>query len=63
MEPAITIENVVASTRLAEDFDLQKLMETGLEGAVYNKTKFPGLVYRIENPKVVFLILTSGKMV
>jgi len=63
MELTITIENVVASTRLAEDFDLQKLMETGLEGAVYNKTKFPGLVYRIENPKVVFLIFASGKVV
>jgi len=63
MEPTITIENIVASTRLAEDFDLQKLMDAGLEGAEYNKTKFPGLVYRIENPKVVFLIFTSGKVV
>jgi transcription initiation factor TFIID TATA-box-binding protein len=63
MEPTINIENVVASTTLAEDFDLQKLMETGLEGAKYNKTKFPGLVYRIENPKACFLIFTSGKVV
>lgn len=63
MEPTITIENVVASTKLAEDFDLQKLMETGLNGSEYNKTKFPGLVYRIENPKVVFLIFHSGKVV
>lgn len=63
MEPTITIENVVTSTKLAEDFDLQKLMETGLEGAEYNKTKFPGLVYRIMNPKACFLIFTSGKVV
>lgn len=63
MEPTINIENVVASTKLAEDFDLLKLMETGLKGAEYNKTKFPGLVYRIENPKVVFLIFASGKVV
>jgi TATA-box binding protein (TBP), component of TFIID and TFIIIB len=63
MEPTITIENIVASTRLAEDFDLQKLMDTGLEGAEYNKTKFPGLVYRIKDPNVVFLIFTSGKVV
>jgi transcription initiation factor TFIID TATA-box-binding protein len=62
MEPAITIENVCIY-QAGRRFDLQKLMETGLEGAVYNKTKFPGLVYRIENPKVVFLILTSGKVV
>jgi transcription initiation factor TFIID TATA-box-binding protein len=63
MEPTITIENVVTSTRLAEDFDLQKLMETGLEGAEYNKTKFPGLVYRIKEPNAAFLIFTSGKVV
>lgn len=63
MESTITIENIVASTRLAEDFDLQKLLETGLEGAVYDKAKFPGLVYRIENPKAAFLIFASGKVV
>lgn len=63
MEPTITVENVVASTKLAEDFDLEKLMEIGLEGAEYNKTKFPGLVYRIDNPRVAFLIFNSGKVV
>ncbi len=63
MESTITIQNVVASTTLAEDFDLQKIMEAGLEGAEYNKVKFPGLVYRIENPKAAFLIFTSGKVV
>ncbi len=63
MESTITIENVVASTALAEDFDLEKLMDTGLEGAKYDKTKFPGLVYRIINPKACFLIFTSGKVV
>ncbi|WP_292391896.1 TATA-box-binding protein [Methanosarcina sp. UBA5] len=62
MEYTITIENVVASTTLAEDFDLQKI-EAGLEGAEYNKAKFPGLVYRIANPKAAFLIFTSGKVV
>lgn len=62
MEYTITIENVVASTTLAEDFDLLKI-EAGLEGAEYNKAKFPGLVYRIGNPKAAFLIFTSGKVV
>jgi TATA-box binding protein (TBP), component of TFIID and TFIIIB len=63
MESTVKIENVVASTTLAENFDLVKIMESGLEGAEYNKTKFPGLVYRIENPKAAFLIFTSGKVV
>lgn len=63
MESIITIQNIVASTTLAEDFDLVKIMESGLEGAEYNKAKFPGLVYRIQNPKAAFLIFTSGKVV
>ena len=63
MESTVILENVVASTALAEDFDLEKMMESGLEGAEYNKAKFPGLVYRIENPKAAFLIFTSGKVV
>jgi transcription initiation factor TFIID TATA-box-binding protein len=43
MKSPITIQNVVASTTLAEDLDLPKI-EAGLEGAEYNKTKFSGLV-------------------
>jgi transcription initiation factor TFIID TATA-box-binding protein len=62
MESTINIENVVASTKLAEEFDLPKI-ETELEGAVYNKKKFPGLVYRVKVPKAAFLIFTSGKIV
>lgn len=63
MEDTINIENVVASTKLAEDFDLEMLMVNGPEGAEYNKVKFPGLVYRAEDPKAAFLIFTSGKVV
>ena len=62
MESTINIENVVASTKLAEEFDLHKI-EAELEGAEYNKEKFPGLVYRVKAPKAAFLIFTSGKVV
>jgi len=62
MESTIDIVNVVASTKLAEAFDLPKI-EAELEGAVYNKKKFPGLVYRVKAPKAAFLIFTSGKIV
>jgi transcription initiation factor TFIID TATA-box-binding protein len=62
MKSTIDIVNVVASTKLAEAFDLPKI-ETDLEGAVYNKKKFPGLVYRVKTPKAAFLIFTSGKIV
>ena len=62
MESTINIENVVASTKLADEFDLIKI-EAELEGAEYNKKKFPGLVYRVKAPKAAFLIFTSGKVV
>ena len=62
MKSTIDIVNVVASTKLAEAFDLPKI-EAELEGAVYNKKKFPGLVYRVKAPKAAFLIFTSGKIV
>jgi transcription initiation factor TFIID TATA-box-binding protein len=62
MVSTIDIVNVVASTKLAEAFDLPKI-EVELEGAKYNKKKFPGLVYRVKAPKAAFLIFTSGKVV
>ena len=58
----IKIENVVASTKLAEEFYLIKI-EAEFEGAEYNKQKFPGLVYRVTDPKAAFLVFTSGKVV
>jgi len=62
VKSTIDIVNVVASTKLAEAFDLLKI-EAELECAEYNKKKFPGLVYRVTNPKAAFLIFTSGKVV
>ena len=62
MMSTIDIVNVVASTKLAEAFDLLKI-EAKLEGAEYDKNKFPGLVYRVKAPKAAFLIFTSGKVV
>ncbi|MHB8120464.1 MAG: TATA-box-binding protein [Methanothrix sp.] len=62
MESTINVENVVASTKLTEAFDLPKI-EAELEGAEYNKKKFPGLVYIVKAPNAAFLIFTSGKVV
>ncbi len=61
-ESSIKIENMVASTKLAEEFDLT-VIESKFEGAEYNKQKFPGLVYRVSDPKAAFLVFTSGKVV
>ena len=62
MGSTVNVENMVASTKLADEFDLHRI-EAELEGAEYNKEKFPGLVYRTIDPKGAFLIFTSGKVV
>jgi transcription initiation factor TFIID TATA-box-binding protein len=34
-----------------------------LENSMYEPEQFPGLIYRMDNPKVVLLIFSSGKVV
>jgi len=58
----IKIENIVASTSLGVKLDLHSLLPR-LEGAEYAPEKFPGLVYRIKEPKTATLLFTSGKAV
>ncbi len=58
----ITIENVVASTGIEQELDLQTVA-MDLEGADYDPEQFPGLVYRTRNPKSAALIFRSGKIV
>lgn len=58
----IKIENIVASTFFGITLDLRSLA-LELEGADYNPERFPGLVYRIKEPKTAILIFHSGKAV
>ncbi|KAF5410972.1 MAG: TATA-box-binding protein 2 [Candidatus Methanocomedens sp.] len=58
----IKIENVVASTAIGTTLDLPKITMK-LEGADYNKERFPGVVYRTKDPKTAALIFGSGKIV
>jgi transcription initiation factor TFIID TATA-box-binding protein len=58
----IKIENIVASASLGIVVPLEKMVEH-LEGSEYEPEQFPGLVYRIENPKVAMLVFSSGKVV
>ncbi len=59
---SIKIENVVASTGIGAKLDLNEVIRV-LEGADYNKERFPGVVYRTTNPKTAALIFGSGKIV
>ena len=59
---SINIENVVASTGIGQELDLQSVA-MDLEGADYDPEQFPGLVYRTQDPKSAALIFRSGKIV
>ncbi|MFX1449241.1 MAG: TATA-box-binding protein [Promethearchaeota archaeon] len=61
-EPEIKIQNIVASGDLNLRLNLD-LMSISLERALYEPEVFPGLIYRMQVPKVVFLIFASGKIV
>jgi transcription initiation factor TFIID TATA-box-binding protein len=58
----IKVENVVAFTSLGKDISLTKLVEK-IEDVEYEPEQFPGLVYRIQDPRAAALIFSSGKIV
>ncbi len=60
--PEITIQNIVASANLYAEVNLEKAAFL-LENVMYEPEQFPGLIYRMADPKVVLLIFSSGKMV
>jgi len=64
MDPTetLTTENVVASTGIGQELDLESLA-MDLTGAEYDPEQFPGLVYRTQDPKAAALIFRSGKIV
>ena len=59
---SIKVENVVASSDIGQELDLDTLSED-LQAADYNPDNFPGLVYRMSDPKAAALIFRSGKVV
>jgi transcription initiation factor TFIID TATA-box-binding protein len=62
MTEKIKIENVVASTDIKKMISLDRLLGI-LEASEYEPEQFPGLVYRLEEPKVATLIFRSGKII
>ncbi len=62
MTEKIKIENVVASTDIKKIISLDKLL-TILEDSEYEPEQFPGLVYRLTEPRVATLIFRSGKII
>jgi transcription initiation factor TFIID TATA-box-binding protein len=58
--PEVIVENIVASTSFSEKLDLDAIAQS-LEEAEYEPEQFPGLVYRLDEPKTATLLFRSGK--
>lgn len=56
----INIENIVATVTLDQNLDLYA-MERSIPNIEYDPDQFPGLIFRLEQPKVTSLIFKSGK--
>ena len=60
-EDRLTVVNVVASTRVAEELDLPDIaIQLHCE---YEPEQFPGVVYRVKDPKLAILMFRSGRAV
>lgn len=58
----VTVQNIVASGNLHFPVNLNDAA-LELENAMYEPEVFPGLIYRMGDPKTVFLIFSTGKIV
>lgn len=58
----IKVENIVASATLGQKLELPKIAPA-LENVEYNLEQFPGLVFKLKEPKTAALIFGSGKLV
>jgi len=58
----IKVENIVASSKIKAQLNLEEIAFS-LENAEYEPEQFPGLVYRISEPRVAFLLFSSGKII
>jgi len=58
------IQNIVTSADLGTPINLNKIaVGFNLDRIEYEPEQFPGLVYRLEEPKVVVLLFGSGKLI
>ncbi|NQS79203.1 MAG: TATA-box-binding protein [Methanoculleus bourgensis] len=62
--PQVAVTNIVCSYDMGRYINLNKVVITlNLENIEYEPEQFPGLVYRIEDPKIVALLFSSGKII
>ena len=61
-KPEIMIQNIVATAILHGKVNLEAAADI-MENVMYEPEQFPGLIYRMGDPKVVILVFASGKLV
>ena len=61
-KPELKTQNIVASVSLGGMIDLEQAV-IKLAKTMYEPEQFPGLIYRMDEPKVVILLFASGKLV
>jgi transcription initiation factor TFIID TATA-box-binding protein len=61
-KPELKVQNIVASASLGGRIDLEQAVSK-LVKTMYEPEQFPGLIYRMDEPKVVILIFASGNLV
>jgi len=61
-KPIISVENVVASASVDQKIDLIDITKK-FPDTEYHPEQFPGLVFRLKNPRTATLIFRTGKMV
>ena len=61
-KPEIKVVNMVASANLSGRIELEESAYV-LGRTMYEPEQFPGLIYRMDEPKVVILLFASGKLV
>ncbi|OUV33154.1 MAG: hypothetical protein CBC48_07210 [bacterium TMED88] len=57
------IQNIVGSTGLDKPIDLIQLQKDFGPYVSYEPELFPGLIFRLRKPKIVFLLFRSGRLV
>lgn len=58
----VRLVNIVASAKLDLKINLNQIA-LSMENTEYGLEQFPGLVYRMRDPKVTFLLFSSGRIV
>jgi transcription initiation factor TFIID TATA-box-binding protein len=61
-KPKMEIQNIVASAKMNFKVNLDQLA-LECENTEYEPEQFPGLVFRLDEPKTVMLVFRSGKLI